>query len=57
LSQIKLNDEQGSNVLTASLSVAELIYNHASGTTQLLKLADDALYQAKGRGKNQVVTA
>jgi diguanylate cyclase (GGDEF)-like protein len=57
LSQIKLNDEQGSIVLTASLGVAELIYNHASGTTQLLKLADDALYQAKGRGKNQVVTA
>jgi PleD family two-component response regulator len=57
LSQIKLNDEQGSIVLTASLSVAELIYNHASGTTQLLELADDALYQAKGRGKNQVVTA
>jgi diguanylate cyclase (GGDEF)-like protein len=57
LSQIKLNDEQGNIVLTASLGVAELIYNHASDTTQLLKLADDALYQAKGPGKNQVVTA
>jgi diguanylate cyclase (GGDEF)-like protein len=57
LSQIKLNDEQGNIVLTASLGVAESIYNHASDTTQLLKLADDALYQAKGPGKNQVITA
>jgi diguanylate cyclase (GGDEF)-like protein len=57
LGQIKLNDEQASIVLTASLGVAELIYNHASDTTQLLKLEDDGLYQAKGRGKNQVVVA
>jgi diguanylate cyclase (GGDEF)-like protein len=57
LSQIKLGAEQDSIVLTASFGVAELVYNQASNTTQLLKLADDALYQAKARGKNQVVTA
>jgi diguanylate cyclase (GGDEF)-like protein len=57
LSQIKLNADQGTIVLTASFGVAELVYNHASNTTELLKLADDALYQAKERGKNQVVTA
>jgi PleD family two-component response regulator len=34
-----------------------LTYNQANNTTQLLKRADDALYQAKAQGKNQVVTA
>lgn len=57
LSQIKLGTDQGSIVLTASFGVAELVYNHANNTTQLLKRADDALYQAKARGKNQVVKA
>jgi diguanylate cyclase (GGDEF)-like protein len=57
LGNIKLGAELGSIVLTASFGVAELVYNQASNTTQLLKLADDALYQAKEQGKNQVVTA
>jgi PleD family two-component response regulator len=43
--------------MTASFGVAELVYNQANSMTQLLKLADDALYQAKARGKNQVVKA
>ncbi|AGH43424.1 sensor domain-containing diguanylate cyclase [Paraglaciecola psychrophila] len=57
LSQIKFSVVQGAIALTASFGVAELTYNQASNTTQLLKLADDALYQAKLQGKNQVVTA
>ena len=57
LSQVKVMAEQDTIVLTASFGVAELKYNQADNTTQLLKHADDALYQAKARGKNQVVTA
>jgi len=57
LGKIKLSAEQSTIVLTASFGVAELKYNEASSTTQLLKLADDALYQAKSLGKNQVVMA
>jgi diguanylate cyclase (GGDEF)-like protein len=57
LSQIELNAGQGTILLTASFGVAELTYNQANNTTQLLKRADDALYQAKAQGKNQVVTA
>jgi diguanylate cyclase (GGDEF)-like protein len=57
LSQVKLSVEQDTIILTASFGLAELKYNQAQNTTQLLKFADDALYQAKGRGKNQVVTA
>jgi diguanylate cyclase (GGDEF)-like protein len=57
LSQIKFSVEQNEIALTASFGVAELTYNQASNTTQLLKLADDALYQAKSQGKNQVVTS
>jgi diguanylate cyclase (GGDEF)-like protein len=57
LSQVKLNAEQYTIVLTASFGVAELKYNQADNTTELLKRADDALYQAKSQGKNQVVTS
>lgn len=57
LSQIELHADEGTIVLTASFGIAELIYNQVENTTQLLKLADDALYQAKSLGKNQVVTA
>jgi diguanylate cyclase (GGDEF)-like protein len=57
LSQIKCGAQQHSIIMTASFGVAELVYNQANSMTQLLKLADDALYQAKARGKNQVVKA
>jgi diguanylate cyclase (GGDEF)-like protein len=57
LSQLELNADDGTIVLTASFGLAELLYNKADNTTQLLKFADDALYQAKAQGKNQVVTA
>lgn len=57
MSQIELHADEGTIVLTASFGIAELIFNQVENATQLLKLADDALYQAKARGKNQVVTA
>lgn len=57
LSQIKCGAQQHSIIMTASFGVAELVYNQANSMTQLIKLADDALYQAKARGKNQVVKA
>jgi diguanylate cyclase (GGDEF)-like protein len=57
LSQIKFGAQQHSIIMTASFGIAELVYNQANSMAQLLKLADDALYQAKARGKNQVVKA
>lgn len=57
LSQIELHSDEGTIVLTASFGIAELIFNQVENTSELIKLADDALYQAKARGKNQVVTA
>jgi diguanylate cyclase (GGDEF)-like protein len=57
LSQIQLHADAGTIVLTASFGIAELVYNQVENITQLIKLADDALYKAKALGKNQVVTA
>lgn len=57
LRKIKLSAGLDNIVLTASFGIAELIYNNVDSTTELLKLADDALYQAKALGKDQVVTA
>jgi diguanylate cyclase (GGDEF)-like protein len=57
LSTIRINSDQENIVLTASFGVAELKVNQAISAEHLLKLADDALYQAKAKGKNQVVVA
>jgi diguanylate cyclase (GGDEF)-like protein len=57
MSQIPLKSQKHAIVLTASFGLAELTFNSANNTAQLLKLADDALYQAKALGKNQLVIA
>jgi diguanylate cyclase (GGDEF)-like protein/PAS domain S-box-containing protein len=41
-------------IVTLSLGVASCIPNAASSTNDLVKLADDALYQAKNQGRDQV---
>ncbi|MDO7643451.1 MAG: GGDEF domain-containing protein, partial [Reinekea forsetii] len=40
--------------LTASFGVAELISSRANSVHQLIGFADQALYQAKQRGRNRV---
>ena len=40
--------------LTVSIGVAEFDPDHPTPANQVLKAADDALYQAKSRGRNQV---
>jgi diguanylate cyclase (GGDEF)-like protein len=57
LSQIELSAGHDKIMLTASFGVAELIFNQVDNKAELLQLADDALYQAKNLGKNQVVIA
>lgn len=42
---------------TVSIGVATLIPNEELDSTDLIKLADQAMYQAKNNGRNQVVTA
>ena len=42
-----------SNVVTISLGVTSTVPNHKSTTSQLLAIADQALYKAKKRGRNQ----
>ena len=57
MSQLPFNTEQGAIIMTASFGLAEITFNQANNPDQLLKLADDALYQAKALGKNQLVIA
>jgi len=52
----RLNREQGTHRLTASFGCAELESEDRS-KEDLVRRADDCLYQAKRRGKNQVVVA
>ena len=46
--------ESPSGVLTASIGVAALVPKDDGAIDLLLKRADDALYDAKRRGRNQV---
>ncbi len=41
--------------LTMSMGVASVLHNKPSNSDQLVAMADDALYEAKHRGKNQTV--
>ena len=40
--------------VTASIGVARIDYGASSSVGDLIKLADDGLYAAKGNGRNQV---
>lgn len=44
------------NCITVSIGVATLLPDHHSRHEDLVKMADEALYQAKSNGRNQVVT-
>ena len=43
------------NCITVSIGVATLLPDHHSRHEDLVKMADEALYQAKSNGRNQVV--
>mgnify|MGYP000743011582 CR=1 FL=1 len=57
LSQIEMCADQNPIALTASFGVSEITHNNVKTSIELLKLADDALYEAKAQGKNRVVIA
>jgi diguanylate cyclase (GGDEF)-like protein len=51
-------DVEGTKVSSFSISVGMAIYpQHSRNGEDLLKMADEALYQAKAQGKNQVLLA
>ncbi len=62
--QIKNNVDEGSTVITAegenikttcSVGVYSFVPRSGTGVTQVTKFADEALYTAKSKGKNQII--
>jgi diguanylate cyclase (GGDEF)-like protein len=51
---IKLSTDKGAVVVTLSLGIAAFVKNNADNIDQLIKRADQALYEAKQAGRNQV---
>ena len=43
--------------LTMSMGIASSLHNHPANSDQLVALADEALYEAKHRGKNQTIVS
>jgi diguanylate cyclase (GGDEF)-like protein len=57
LNQLTFESDFGGITISASFGLAERVHNNIKNIEQLIKWADDALYQAKATGKNKVVIA